>query len=163
VCCFTSNREPGADYLCNGDITPVMRQLREELVHVSLFGEVNVLLCSSCMAVFVRLHGLSQTGRVDVEGILLVPVLTALLAAICYAYARMVRHGRPLTSVQKRMVLCACIFAFGMGNAIVLQDLLASWSNWGKAWIGATVAWGLLVALAAWLISRQASSSRAPR
>jgi hypothetical protein len=93
--------------------------------------------------------------NVDVVGVFFVPILTLILAVICYAYARAIRRGQPLTTVQKRMIIYACAFCFGMGYAMIFKDQLAAALRWDDAWVPLTVLWGLLLATFAWYRHRR--------
>jgi predicted Na+-dependent transporter len=92
---------------------------------------------------------------IDVEGVIFIPVLTLVLAAICYSYARAVRRGQPLTGVQKRMIAYACVFCFGMGYSMVFKDQLKAALRWKDAWVGFTILWGLMLATFAWYRHRR--------
>src|SRR5271170_7082766 len=77
----------------------------------------------------------SMQMNIDVEGVIFIPVLTLVLAAICYGYARAIRRGQPLTGVQKRMIVYACVFCFGMGYAMVFKNQLKAALRWEDAWV----------------------------
>src|ERR1700722_16263696 len=91
-----------------------------------------------------------MTMNIDVMGVLFIPALTLALAGICYGYARAIRRGEPLTKVQTRMILYACLFCFGMGYAMVFKDQLGAALQWPSAWAAFTVLWGLILATFAW-------------
>jgi hypothetical protein len=94
--------------------------------------------------------------------ILAPPVLSLVFSGICYLWARTTRRGKPLTSLQRRMVFYATIFALGMVYLILFQDNLAAFLRWKEAWIAGIVLWGVLVAIVAWQLSRVHRSSDVP-
>ena len=98
--------------------------------------------------------------NVDVEGIIFIPILTLVLAAICYGYARAVRRGQPITAVQKRMIMYACVFCLGMGYALIFKDQLKATLRLEHAWVALTVLWGLMLATLAWYRHRRNRPSR---
>ena len=91
----------------------------------------------------------------DVEGAIFIPILTFVLAAICYGYARTVRRGQPLTSVQKGMIGYVCVFCFGMGYAMVFKDQLKAALDWDGTWVAVIALWGLMLAAFAWYRHRR--------
>ena len=94
--------------------------------------------------------------RIDLQAIVLIPVMTVILAGFCYGYARMVRRGGALTQTQKSMILFACLFSFGMGYAIVFQEQLSRIMHWKQAWVATVVLWGALLGLFAYRKCRRA-------
>jgi formate/nitrite transporter FocA (FNT family) len=86
----------------------------------------------------------------DVVKIFAPPVLTFLFLGICYLWARAARRGKPLTHLQRGMILYATAFAFGMTYVILFQDNLAAYLHWKDAWIATIVLWGIVLAILAW-------------
>ena len=73
--------------------------------------------------------------KIDVAGIVFVPIGTLTVFLVGYMWCRAVRGGRPLTRVQKTMIMYTCLFCFGMGYAIILQRELAFLLHWKEAWV----------------------------
>lgn len=88
------------------------------------------------------------------------PVLALMFSVICYGWARATRRGKPLTSLQRGMILYATIFALGMVYLILFQDGLGKFLRWKDAWIAALVLWGLILAALAWWRHRSTLSER---
>ena len=86
--------------------------------------------------------------KIDVAGIVFVPIGTLMVFLVGYTWCRGVRGGRPLTRVQKTMIMYTCLFCIGMGYAIIFQRELAFLLHWKDAWVAITVAWGLVLAAA---------------
>lgn len=78
------------------------------------------------------------------------PVLTFIFSGICYSWACATRRGKPLTPLQRGMILYATIFALGMVYLILFQDVVGEFLRWKDAWIAALVLWGLVLAVLAW-------------
>jgi hypothetical protein len=78
------------------------------------------------------------------------PILTLIGVALGYSQCRRIRGGKPLSSIQRKMVLYFAFLLLGMGYAIMLQDHLGALFHWENAWIAVMVAWGTLLAAIAW-------------
>jgi tryptophan-rich sensory protein len=86
----------------------------------------------------------------EIFNIVAPPILTLIFSGICYAWARTTRRGKPLTSLQRGMILYAAVFALGMVYLILFQDGLGRFFRWRDAWIAALVLWGVMLAALAW-------------
>jgi tryptophan-rich sensory protein len=78
------------------------------------------------------------------------PILTLIFSGICYGWARTTRRGKPLTSMQRQMIVYATVFALGMAYLILFQDELGRFLRWGDAWIAGLILWGVMLAAFAW-------------
>lgn len=78
------------------------------------------------------------------------PILTLIFSGICYSWARAARRGKPVTRLQRAMIIYATTFVFGMAYAILLQDKLGELLHWRKSWIAAIGLWAALLGLVAW-------------
>jgi len=99
-----------------------------------------------------------QMSDIDVQGLLLIPVLTGVFALVCYIYARLVRRGKKVTSTQKKMITYASLFCLGMGFAMILNPQLQDIVHWNHAWIAATLLWVAFLSSAGWAFSRHPHS-----
>lgn len=97
----------------------------------------------------------------DVVKIFAPPILTLMFFGICYLWARATRRGKPLTHLQRGMVLYATVFAFGMTYVILFQDNLSAFFHWKEAWIATIVLWGIVLAIVAWWRERAIRSDNA--
>lgn len=68
-------------------------------------------------------------------------------AVMAWAWGRTVRLGRPLTVVQKGMLLYASVFMLGLANTM----MIFSWFDWSHPKMWAIISsWGVLLASVAW-------------
>lgn len=86
----------------------------------------------------------------DVVTLFAPPILTLVFLGIGYLWARTTRRGRPLTRLQRGMILYAVLFVFGMEYLIMFQDELGAFLHWKSVWIAAGALWGMLLAVIAW-------------
>ena len=102
--------------------------------------------------------------KIDLAGIVFVPIGTLMLLLVGYMWCRAVRGGRPLTRVQKTMLMYTCLFCFGMCYAIIFHRELAFLLHWKGAWVAITVVWGVVLAAAiVWKRRRNRCEGRAQR
>lgn len=95
----------------------------------------------------------------DVTAIVAIPILTLIFCAYCFLQAKFIRRGKPLTKLQKQMLVYGTIFAFGMGYLIVFQNALGNIFHHQSAWKFAIIIWGLLLLFTAWQRNRSARNS----
>lgn len=88
--------------------------------------------------------------EIDPFAIFAPPILTVICVILGYLHGRIIRRGKPLSSIQKKMLFYFAFFILGMGYAIMLQDQLAVLLHWRNAWIAVMVAWAALLAVVAW-------------
>lgn len=88
---------------------------------------------------------------VDPSKIFFPPVLALIVLGLGYAWSGAVRRGKPPTSFQKRMKWYVPLFCVGMLYAMAWHEELATAFGSANAWIAATVFWGALLGLIAWL------------
>lgn len=79
------------------------------------------------------------------------PIFTLIFVAFAGLYARAMRRGRALSSLQRKMVVYATMFSLGMVYMIAWKNELAAIIGWQDAWIGTLMVWGFLLAAMAWL------------
>lgn len=89
------------------------------------------------------------------------PILTLIVIVLGYLQSRMIRRGRPLSPLQRKLMFYMPTFVLGMGYAIMLQDQLAALFHWKNAWIAVMAAWGALLAAIAWTKYRANARTRA--
>ena len=97
---------------------------------------------------------------IDPFAIFAPPILTLVVLVLGYVHARIIRRGKPLSSIQRKMLFYATFFVLGMGYATMLQDHLAALFHWENAWVAVMVAWGALLAAIAWTRYRRNALSR---
>lgn len=102
-----------------------------------------------------------MTGS-TLQDLLMPPVLSMIVALICYGHGRALQGGRPLTPFMRSLTAFACLFALGMGYAIVFRTRLTRWLDWEQAWVAATLAWALTLSLFAWWRRSRSSRHLAP-
>jgi hypothetical protein len=90
------------------------------------------------------------------------PILTAMFVGICYLWARSVRRGKPVTQLQRAMILYATVFVFGAAYVILFQNRIAAFIHWENAWIAALMVWGAFLALIAWRRYRSGDVQNVP-
>jgi hypothetical protein len=99
---------------------------------------------------------------IDPDAIFAPPILTLIAVALGYSQGRRIRGGKPLSSIQRKMLFYFAFFALGMTYAIMLHDQLAALFHWRSAWIAVMVAWGALLAAIAWMRYRSTALPRPP-
>lgn len=98
----------------------------------------------------------------DPLGQLVAPPLGGLIwLFLGWTWCRTVRAGKPLTSVQKKMLAYGFLFVVVMGYLMGWNDQLASAVGFpGRMlWIPLTVAWGIVLAFFAWRKYRREQAS----
>ena len=85
------------------------------------------------------------------------PILTLIGVALGYSQCRRIRGGKPLSSVQRKMMFYFAFFSLGMTYTMAFHDQLAALFRWKNAWIAVIVAWGALLAAIAWIRYRSAA------
>lgn len=79
-------------------------------------------------------------------------VLGLVFLLLGWPFARLMRGGRALNGVQRKMLLYGFLFVLGMGYSMALGALL----HWqGSSSIALTLAWVMILAFAAWTRSRR--------
>jgi hypothetical protein len=82
-----------------------------------------------------------KTG-IDPFAIFAPPILTLIAIVLGYSQSRRIRGGKPLSSIQRKLMFHMPAFVLGMTYAIMLQDHLAALFHWENAWIAVIVPWG---------------------
>jgi hypothetical protein len=77
-------------------------------------------------------------------------VLSGAFLGMSYLWARGTRRGKPLTKLQRRMVVYSTAFICGATYAILFQDHLGESLGWRNAWIAAIVAWAAVLVIFAY-------------
>jgi len=95
----------------------------------------------------------------DVSDLFAAPILALLFSGIGYLWARTSRRGKPLTRLQRRMILYATTFILGAAYAILFQEGLGVFLHWREAWIAAIILWAALLAVIAWRGANRASDT----
>lgn len=93
--------------------------------------------------------------KIGIEDVLMPPALALVFLVLGWPYARVLRGGKPLNTVQKKMLMYGFWYVLGMGYMVVTASALRL-PEW--TWIALIVAWSFLLALFAWLRYRQNSS-----
>jgi hypothetical protein len=88
--------------------------------------------------------------EIDLFDLLFPPVITLVVLVLGYVQSRIIRRGKPLSSLQRKLMFYGPVFTLGMCYAIMLQDHLAALFHWQSACIAVIVAWGALLAAIAW-------------
>jgi hypothetical protein len=102
---------------------------------------------------------LSVEMSADATGIIAVPVLTLIFLGYCFLQAKFIRRGKPLTKLQKQMLVYGTIFVFGACYLIIFQQVLSDFFHSENAWKVAVVVWGLLLSITAWQRNRRVRNS----
>ena len=87
---------------------------------------------------------------IDPFAIFFPPILTLIVIALGYSQSRRIRGGKPLSSIQRKLMLYMPAFVLAMGYAMAFHEQLAALFHWEKAWLAVMVAWGALLAVIAW-------------
>ena len=93
--------------------------------------------------------------RIGIEDVLMPPALALVFLGLGWPYARSVSGGRPLNSVQKKMLLYGFWYVLGMGYLVMTAGALRL-PNW--AWVASIVTWSLLLAFIAWWRHRRGNT-----
>jgi|KBSMisStaDraftv2_1062788.scaffolds.fasta_scaffold57635_2 TRAP-type mannitol/chloroaromatic compound transport system permease small subunit len=70
---------------------------------------------------------------IDPFAIFAPPILALVVLVLGYVQSRMIRRGRPLSSIQRKLMFYGPVFTLGMCYAIMLQDHLAVLFHWKSA------------------------------
>ena len=97
---------------------------------------------------------------IDPAAIFAPPILTLIVLVLGYVQSRIIRRGKPLSSIQRKLMFYMPAFVLGMTYTIMLQDHLAVLFHWENAWIAVMVTWGALLAAIAWTRYRRNALSR---
>jgi tryptophan-rich sensory protein len=98
---------------------------------------------------------------IDPFAIFFPPILTLIVIALGYSQSRSIRGGKPLSSIQRKLMFYMPAFVLGMGYAMAFHEQLAALFRWENAWIAVMVVWGALLAAIAWMRYRCNALSRA--
>jgi len=96
--------------------------------------------------------------KTDPADFLVAFLLSLLFLGLSWGWGRAVRHGEPLTRVQRLMLLYSYLLALGMSECMAGHKYLANWFHWERAWIATLIAWTLVIAVIAWFRHRSPSS-----
>jgi len=99
---------------------------------------------------------------IDPYAIFAPPILTLIGVALGYSQCRRIRGGKPLSSIQRKMMFYFAFFALGMTYTMAFHDQLAALFRWKNAWIAVIVAWGALLVAIAWMKHRRTALPRTP-
>jgi glucan phosphoethanolaminetransferase (alkaline phosphatase superfamily) len=97
---------------------------------------------------------------IDPSAIFAPPILTFICVVLGYLHGRIIRRGKPLSSIQSKMLFYFAFLVLGMLYAIMLHDQLAALFHWRNAWIAVMVAWGALLVAIAWIRYRRVALPR---
>jgi hypothetical protein len=86
-----------------------------------------------------------QMTSLDPFDLPLPPVVTLAVLVLGYVQSRIIRRGKPLSSL-----FYGPVFTLGMTYAMAFHGQLAALFHWENAWIAVMVAWGALLAAIAW-------------
>lgn len=93
---------------------------------------------------------MTMMTSVDPLDLLVPPIIALIVLVLGYLQARIARRGKPLTPILRKVTFYAPILLLGVGYAMAFHDQLAAFFHWGNAWIGAMIAWALVLAAIAW-------------
>src|SRR5579863_4929502 len=83
-----------------------------------------------------------QMTSLDPFDLPLPPVVTLAVLVLGYVQSRIIRRGKPLSSIQRKLLFYGPVFTLGMTYAMAFHGQLAALFHWENAWIAVMVAWG---------------------
>ena len=70
--------------------------------------------------------------EIDPFAIFAPPIITLAVLVLGYVQSRIIRRGRPLSSIQRKLMFYGPVFTLGMTYAIAFNDQLTALFRWEK-------------------------------